>query len=53
MGDDTAYKAALLLELSPEFTMACCHAERASDEKLKYVWQRLAGRINDEWKLAA
>ncbi len=53
LSDENAYKVALLLGISPEYTMACANAERAQNEKVKFVWTRLAGRLNEDWKQAA
>ncbi len=45
MGDEAALKAAELLELEPDYLLACLHAERSSDAEVSKVWAGLAEKL--------
>lgn len=43
--DETALKVAALLKEKPEKVLADMHAERAKDDQVKAVWERMAKRV--------
>lgn len=45
MGDEAALKAAELLQLPPDYLLACLHAERSSDQDVQRVWSGLADKL--------
>lgn len=45
MGDDTCMKVAELLELRPEYVLACVAAERAKSESVREAWERAAAAL--------
>lgn len=53
LGEDSCIKVAELLRISPEFVMSCANAERAKNDKVRLVWERLASRLEAGLKLAA
>lgn len=46
MGDETALRVAEILEIPPAYVFAVAHAERASDESAREVWQELAKKLH-------
>lgn len=48
MDDETAIKAADLLDLNPEYVVACIHAERVKNRASYHLLARIAGRINPQ-----
>lgn len=44
LDDGVAMKVAEMLQLDPGYVVACIHAERAPDERLKRMWETLAAR---------
>jgi hypothetical protein len=40
--DETCLQVADLLDIDPAYVMACIHAEREKNEKLRALWERIA-----------
>lgn len=45
LGDDACMKVAELLELRPEYVLACVAAERARSEAVREAWERAAAAL--------
>ncbi|WP_395137284.1 DUF3693 domain-containing protein [Schlegelella aquatica] len=51
-GDETCARVAELLEEDPAYVMACVHAERASSDVVRRVWEKLAKKLERAGALA-